>query len=66
MMINITDDQRELFTGYLNEKELQNDIDEVLDVLDDKITEIGFNSDYELNEVGLKLQQLYDQLFNQN
>lgn len=65
-MINITDDQRELFTGYLNEKELQNDIDEVLDVLDDKITEIGFNSDYELNEVGLKLQQLYDQLFNQN
>ena len=65
-MINITDEQRELFTGYLNEKELQNDIDEVLDVLDDKITEIGFNSDYELNEVGLKLQQLYDQLFNQN
>lgn len=66
MMINITDEQRELFTGYLNEKELQNDIDEVLDVLDDKITEIGFNSDYELNEVGLKLQKLYDQLFNQN
>lgn len=66
MMIKITDEQRELFTGYLNEKELQNDIDEVLDVLDDKITEIGFNSDYELNEVGLKLQQLYDQLFNQN
>lgn len=66
MMIKITDDQRELFTRYLSDKELQNDIDEVLDVLDDKITEIGFNSDYELNEVGLKLQQLYDQLFNQN
>ena len=66
MMINITDEQRELFTGYLNEKELQNDIDEVLDVLDDKITEIGLNSDYELNEVGLRLQRLYDQLYIQN
>ncbi len=66
MMINITDEQRELFTRYLGEKKLQNDIDEVLDALDDKITEIGFNSDYELNEVGLKLQQLYDQLYNQN
>ena len=42
------------------------DLDDVLDQLDDKITEIGFNRDYTLNEIGLKLQKLYDELYVQN
>jgi hypothetical protein len=32
--------------------------------LDDKITEIGFDEDYNLNEEGLILQKLYDELLN--
>lgn len=60
----------------INEKQLQmlkkhniepvNDIDELLLSLDDKITEIGFTANYTLNDEGLKLQQLYDELYNQN
>ena len=44
-MLNITEEQRKLFIEHLSEKELQNSIDDVLDVLDDKLTEIGFNAD---------------------
>ena len=65
-MLNITEEQRKLFIEHLSEKELQNSIDDVLDVLDDKLTEIGFNADYSLNKVGLKLQRLYDELYSQN
>ena len=42
------------------------DIDNVLNDLDDKITEIGFDKEYRLNKVGLKLQLLYDALYTQN
>lgn len=65
-MIKITEEQRKLFIEYLDEKELFKDIDTILDILDDKILEVGFNPDYSLNEIGLKLQRLYDQLYNQN
>lgn len=65
-MINITDEQRKLFVAYIDEKTLNNGINDVLDVLDDKITEIGFYPDYSLNDIGIKLQLLYDQLYNQN
>ena len=65
-MIKITNEHYQLFIKYIDKKELQNAIDDVLDVLDDKILEIGFNPDYSLNEIGLKLQRLYDQLYNQN
>ena len=65
-MLNITEEQRKLFIDHLSEKELQNSIDDVLDVLDEKLTEIGFNADYSLNKVGLKLQRLYDEPYSQN
>lgn len=68
-MLNITDDQKKLLLLHLPdlyESITDGDIDAVLDKLDDKITEIGFNADYSLNEAGLKLQRLYDQLYNQN
>lgn len=41
-------------------------INDVLLDLDDKITEVGFDANYDLNERGLKLQKLYDELYDQN
>ena len=34
--------------------------------LDDKITEIGFDENYDINEEGILLQRLYDDLYYQN
>ena len=68
-MLNITDDQRILLLAYLpslRERIENGDIDIVLDELDSKITEIGFNADYSLNKIGHKLQILYDELYIQN
>lgn len=64
-MLKITDDQERLLLEYLPDTKhyIENDdIDQLLEDLDDKITEIGFDAEYELNAAGLKLQQLYDQL----
>ena len=68
-MLRISNEQKELLIKYLPDVEkciTTDDIDTVLDRLDNKITEIGFNANYELNGVGLKLQRLYDELYNQN
>lgn len=68
-MLKITDSQKQLLLEYLPVAAKcieNNDIDKLLENLDDKITEVGFGADYELNEIGLKLQQLYDQLYSQN
>lgn len=68
-MLNITDSQKRLLLEHLPTAAKcikDNDIDQLLEDLDDRITEIGFNADYSLNEIGLKLQLLYDQLYNQN
>lgn len=71
--MNISDSQKELLKEYglvlpdnIDEIDEIEKINEVLLDLDDKITEIGFDSNYDLNEAGLKLQRLYDQLYNQN
>ena len=72
--MNITTEQKNILKKY--GIKYSDDIDNIDDVdyinelllaLDAKIIEIGFNSDYSLlNEVGLKLQRLYDQLYYQN
>ena len=41
-------------------------IDGLLMALDDVITDVGFDENYELNKEGLKLQLIYDQIYNQN
>lgn len=67
--MNITEEQRNILLFYIPniDQSINNDdLDDVLDQLDDKITEIGFNRDYTLNEIGLKLQKLYDELYVQN
>lgn len=68
-MLNITDSQKQLLLEHLPSAAQcieDNDIDQLLEDLDDKITEVGFDANYELNELGLELQQLYDQLYSQN
>lgn len=68
-MIKITTEQKDLLSEHLPNAEnlIETDeIDDILDALDDLITEIGFEPNWELNEVGLKLQLLYDQLYSQN
>lgn len=62
--MNISEEQKNILKKY--DINLADDINELLLNVDAKITEIGFNSDYSLNDVGLKLQRLYDQLYNQN
>ena len=63
--MNITEEQKSILLLHIpdiNQSINNGDLDDVLDQLDDKITEIGFNRDYTLNEIGLKLQKLYDEL----
>lgn len=64
-MINITNDQRQVLEE--NNVAISDDVDELLLDLDAKITEVGFTRDQQnLNDLGLKLQRLYDQIYNQN
>ena len=68
-MIVITEDQKEVLFRYLPEAEniiANDDFPLLLDKFDTKITEIGFNNNYELNKIGLILQKLYDDIFYQN
>lgn len=62
--MNITKEQTDLLAGY--GVAISDDINDVLLALDAKITEVGFDANYDLNDDGLKLQKLYDELFDQN
>lgn len=62
--MNITEKQKKLVQTYL--KKAYTDIYQLLLDLDDKITEIGFDENYDLNEEGRLLQRLYDDLYYQN
>lgn len=62
--MNITDEQRKLLEKY--SVEVLDDVDDTLLALDDKITDVGFNADYSLNEKGRELQKLYDGLYAAN
>jgi hypothetical protein len=69
IVMNVTDEQKRLLLEHMPEAQRSfdnDDIDQLLEDLDAKITEIGFDADYELNDIGLKLQKLYDELFDQN
>ena len=62
--MNITEKQKKLVQTYL--KKAYTDIYQLLLDLDDKITEIGFDENYDINEEGILLQRLYDDLYYQN
>lgn len=67
-MLNITDEQNSELKKHFNTDEYtsNDNIDGLLMALDDVITDIGFDENYELNKEGLKLQLIYDQIYNQN
>lgn len=63
------EEQKKLLRKYLdNADDLINadDIYELECALDEKLTEIGFDEQWELNETGHVLQKLYDQIYVQN
>ena len=62
--MNITEKKKELVKKYL--KKSYTEIYKLLLDLDDKITEIGFDENYDINEEGILLQRLYDDLYYQN
>ena len=65
--MNLTEEQKALLKKYnIDIPDNPKDINILLLDLDDKITSIGFNSDDSLNENGLKLQKLYDEIYQQN
>ncbi|MGN8636848.1 hypothetical protein [Eubacterium pyruvativorans] len=64
-MIKASDKQKTMVSKYLGTE--YQDIDTLLEDLDEKITEIGFDENFEfLNETGIQLQTLFDQLLMQN
>lgn len=67
-MLNITEEQISKLKKYFNIDEYtsNDNIDGLLMALDDVITDVGFDENYELNKEGLKLQMIYDQIYNQN
>ncbi len=67
-MLNINKEQKEFISKYFNPNiMIDNDnIGDLLNKLDDLITDIGFDENYELTEEGLKLQLVYDQIYKQN
>ncbi len=67
-MLNITEEQISKLKKYfdIDEYTSNDNIDGLLMALDDVITDVGFDENYELNKEGLKLQLIYDQIYNQN
>ncbi|HJI93101.1 MAG TPA: hypothetical protein OIM29_08955 [Oscillospiraceae bacterium] len=67
-MLNITEEQISELKKYFDTDEYtsNDNIDGLLMALDDVITDVGFDENYELNKEGLKLQLIYDQIYNQN
>lgn len=67
-MLNITEEQISKLKEYfdIDEYTSNDNIDGLLMALDDVITDVGFDENYELNKEGLKLQLIYDQIYNQN
>ncbi len=64
--MNITDEQRKILDEYSIPFPKNDEVNELLLDIDEKLTAIGFDRDYELTEIGFKLQRLYDQIYIQN
>lgn len=72
IMINITSEQKQFLKEYvtnIDELIAADDLGELLSAIDDAIVDNIMNNKIEQNEpdeIGIKIQQIYDQLYNQN
>ena len=63
--MNITTIQKEVLNKY--NIPICGEINEMLLLIDAKITEIGYEANYErVNPAGRELERLYDELYDQN
>ena len=63
--MNITTIQKEILKKY--NIPICGEINELLLLIDAKITEIGYEANYErVNSAGRELERLYDELYDQN
>ena len=63
--MNITTIQKEILKKY--NIPICGEINEMLLLIDAKITEIGYEANYErVNPAGRELERLYDELYDQN
>ena len=63
--MNITTIQKEVLKKY--NIPICGEINELLLLIDAKITEIGYEANYErVNSAGRELERLYDELYDQN
>jgi len=68
-MINITTEQKQFIGNYIdNLAELldKGDVNELLSAIDDEIINNILGNNDEPDETGIKLQKIYDQIYNQN
>jgi len=67
-MVNITDKQKEILKPHIEELDELIKLDDVqilLDKIDDVIV-YNMGEDDEPDELGIRLQRIYDQIYNQN
>lgn len=71
-MINITNEQKQYLSSYIEDIEsliIADDIQLLLDRIDDEIVDTMLRNTEEPgepDEIGIKLQRIYDQIYNQN
>lgn len=63
--MKITEEQNKLLLKHDIDYKTLSYIEELLDILDDKILEHLVNQEY-LNDEGIKLQNMYDEIYNNN
>lgn len=68
-MIILTNQQKNLLVSILPNYDFllaQDDVNELLSELDDVLIASGMDKNYDLNELGLTLQEAYDEILFQN
>lgn len=70
-MINISENQINYLKKYMNPEVVDvyiqtNDLGNLLIDFDDAIIEFGMDEDQEITPLGVEMQKIYDQIFNQN
>lgn len=68
-MIKVTEEQRQVLKKYIEDIDTligEDNVQILLDAIDDEIVSNILENDDEPSEDGIKLQKIYDQIYNQN